>query len=117
MMGLVLWCDLNDQKAVFWCEDHGDLAFYDASQEVAADFGLLGAGDMVKFDVTLQSKIRRAHNACLVEQKVCNGLQDKLRQSAEHNGSEDKPEAKTGKVLQFSRHFANPLPYHQAGNG
>jgi hypothetical protein len=36
----------------------------------------------VQFDVCLENKIRRARNATLVRQKLCNGLQEDLRKSA-----------------------------------
>lgn len=117
MMGLVLWCDLDDQKAVFWCEDHGDLAYYDSSTEETVDFDRFGAGDMVMFDVILERKIRKARNACIVEQKVSNGLQDALRKSAARNGSDCKPVMKTAEVLQFSAHFANSPSFRRTGNG
>ena len=27
MLGVVLWSDVSDRKAVIWCEDQGDLAY------------------------------------------------------------------------------------------
>ena len=117
MMGLVLWCDLDDQKAVFWCEDHGDLAYYDASAEEAVDFDRFGAGDMVKFDVTLERKIRKARNASIVEHKVSNSLQDSLHKSAARVRLECEPVMKTAEVLQLSAHLANSPSFRRVGNG
>jgi len=85
MMGVVLWSDTEDQKAVFWCEDHGDLAYFDASLDETLEQRLLHPGDMVQFDVSVVRKVRRAHNASLVETEVCNGLQEKLRDEARQN--------------------------------
>ena len=31
MFGVVLWADPVDRKAVIWCEDHGDLAYFKGS--------------------------------------------------------------------------------------
>lgn len=82
MMGVVLWSDPEDQKAVFWCEDHGDLAYYDGKAGIVVGRDFLSPGDMVDFDITLERKVRRAHNAQVIEARVCNGLQDHLRQTA-----------------------------------
>lgn len=82
MMGVVLWSDPEDQKAVFWCEDHGDLAYYDASEVLTLGEGFLNPGDMVEFEVSLERRVRRAHTARVIEAKVCNELQDHLRYTA-----------------------------------
>ena len=33
MYGVVLWADASDTKAVIWCEDQGNLAYYTAAEE------------------------------------------------------------------------------------
>ncbi len=109
MMGVVLWSDLNDQKAVFWCEDQGDLAFYDATADGHHLQGQMNAGDMVSFDLTFERKMRRAHNAQIVEQKVCHGLQDQLRESAAQSGTDQVAEKRSGEVVQL-----HPSPAHAA---
>lgn len=87
MMGVVLWSDPEDQKAVFWCEDHGDLAYYDATNVSTFGQGFLNPGDMVEFEVSLERKVRRAHSARVIEAKVCNDLQDHLRFTAGQSSS------------------------------
>lgn len=87
MMGVVLWSDPEDQKAVFWCEDHGDLAYYDASDVATFGQEFLNPGDMVDFAVSLISNVRRAHSARVIEAKVCNDLQDHLRFTAGQSNS------------------------------
>lgn len=82
MIGVVLWSDHDDRKAVFWCEDHGDLAYYDASTDGFAGKTFMSPGDMISFDVSISGKVRRATNAAVVETSVCNGLQDHLKQTA-----------------------------------
>lgn len=80
MFGVVLWSDVEDRKAVIWCEDHGDLAFYrpaEAGPEVPLD-----AGDLVQFDITMDRHLRFAHNPRLVSEGVCSGLADVLGQAA-----------------------------------
>ncbi len=119
MMGVVLWSDLDDQKAVFWCEDHGDLAYYDASAEGETCSDLLNAGDMVRFDMKLDRKMRRATNAQLVEQKVCHGLQDHLRASSAR-GMRDGHVARghgDHKVVQLHPRAANEVSQQRMGRG
>ena len=31
MLGVVLWSDSSENNAVIWCEDHGDLAYFDGT--------------------------------------------------------------------------------------
>lgn len=68
MFGVVLWSDKDDQKAVIWCEDHGDLAFFRQSEgDCSVKFD---AGDWVQFDVSIQQHMRFAHNPRLVSEGV-----------------------------------------------
>ena len=76
MFGVVLWSDEQDQNAVIWCEDHGDLAFYrnDTNiNEVEMD-----AGDWVQFDMKMDQNQRKAHNPRLVSEGVYPDLADAL---------------------------------------
>ncbi|MEM6303075.1 MAG: hypothetical protein AAF744_00030 [Pseudomonadota bacterium] len=82
MFGLVLWSDPGDRKAVFWCEDQGDLAYYEAPMADAPDRAFFDAGDMVRFDVTAHEALRLAHNAHLVHGGACQALPDRLKQGA-----------------------------------
>ncbi|MFD3189079.1 hypothetical protein ACFMPD_02250 [Sedimentitalea sp. HM32M-2] len=63
MLGLVMWSDKQYGKAVIWCEDHGDLAFYRRDKE---DPVVLTAGDWVEFDEACRSELRVAENPRLV---------------------------------------------------
>ena len=36
MYGVVLWIDKNAQKAVIWCEDHGNLAYFNPQTDTVA---------------------------------------------------------------------------------
>ncbi len=84
MYGVVLWSNPSENKAVIWCEDHGDLAFYrgnDAGAHVAFD-----AGDLIQFEISQETSLRYAHNARLVGERMYDGLADKLG----HNPSAPK---------------------------
>lgn len=81
MYGVVLWSDRDEKKAVIWCEDHGDLAFY--RQDRAADPQMsLDAGDWVQFDLSTDRNMRFAHNPRLVAEGMYPGLADVLESDA-----------------------------------
>ncbi len=83
MIGIVLWSDPRAPKAVFWCEDHGDLAYYAPDPESAPEAGALVAGDMVQFDVAPRQAYREASNARLLRGRSCAALPRQLRHQAE----------------------------------
>ncbi|MCT4558469.1 MAG: hypothetical protein N4A61_10465 [Pelagimonas sp.] len=62
MFGVVLWTDTNDSKAVIWCEDHGDLAYYTAPEQMMHDGVSLDPGDLIQFDCREGPDHRRARN-------------------------------------------------------
>ncbi|WP_322865534.1 hypothetical protein U5922_004565 [Aquicoccus sp. G2-2] len=78
MYGVVLWSDKEDHKAVIWCEDHGDLAYYSASGESAFDGVSLDAGDLVLFNLSEGKNVRVATNPQLVAQQQFSGLADSI---------------------------------------
>ena len=90
MYGVVVWSDLRKGKAVIWCEDHGDLAFYRGSETTPGRFD---AGDLVKFDVRTDRNFRVACNAELVEENAHRGLTDFLnsREGSGRASASDMP--------------------------
>ncbi|MDU9003410.1 hypothetical protein [Sedimentitalea todarodis] len=76
MFGVVLWCDEEDHKAVIWCEDHGDLAFYRSPSEVQSVS--MDAGDWVEFDLSMDRNMRFAHNPRLIAEGVFPELPESL---------------------------------------
>lgn len=94
MLGVVLWSDSKDGKAVFWCEDQGELAYFETTQ-VSADINTqFGAGDMVQFDISVEQRLRRASNARLLVEQAYSGLPEKLHQNAHKNREESAGVAK-----------------------
>lgn len=79
MIGVVLWSDPSVRKAVIWCEDQGDLAFLNCSEDVISTDTFFDAGDLVQFDVEIDASMRRVNNAKLVIEKFGKGLPDALR--------------------------------------
>ena len=110
MFGVVLWSDPSDRKAVFWCEDQGDLAYYECPAVDDAGYTFFDAGDMVRFDVTMDQKLRRAHNPSLVQEHACVGLPDRLRLDA---AQESEP-APSDKIIPFTPGPRVGTPSHQA---
>lgn len=108
MFGVVLWSDRADQKAVIWCEDHGDLAFYRQSGE--QDCLRLDVGDWVQFDLVMERNQRLVRNPMLLEQQAYRGIQDLLRSSdasddgdaATSDSNADSERTLAAKVIPFS---------------
>lgn len=66
MCGLVLWANSDDQKAVVWCEDQGDLAFYVEPKDTAMSGVALDAGDLIEFELREDRQFRRVTNPTLL---------------------------------------------------
>lgn len=66
MFGVVLWSDRNQNRAVIWCEDHGDLAFFKGDGIGAMDGAEMEPGDLVQFDISKERHMRLARNPRLV---------------------------------------------------
>jgi hypothetical protein len=79
MYGVVLWADASDNKAVIWCEDHGNLAYYSASEHTAHQGVELDAGDLIQFDLREGLDFRSARNLERVDVGYAKGLPDRLR--------------------------------------
>jgi hypothetical protein len=101
MIGIVLWSDPNDCKAVFWCEDHGDLAYYSAEFDETEVTGIFTAGDMVQFDVFADAEFRRAANPELIQENAYDGLGKRLRVTAQN--TQTTANTSGGKVVEFRR--------------
>ena len=101
MFGVVLWSDSNERKAVIWCEDHGDLAFY--KQPENEDILALDAGDWVQFDLTLERQMRYAHNPRLVSEGSHTGIASALGDSGlVAPVKESHPSRGSAEVIPFS---------------
>ncbi len=102
MYGVVLWSDQTDGKAVIWCEDHGDLAYFNGALD-GARMPDMDAGDLVQFDLWQDARVRRATNPRLVANQHYAGLADGLVQNASHMPQrKSAPRALTGRVISFA---------------
>lgn len=82
MLGVVLWSDASDKKAVIWCEDHGDLAFVNASETLLKKDDFFDAGDLVQFDMHMKDSTRHACNTRLVFEQAGSALPVALRKTS-----------------------------------
>ncbi|MDQ2089114.1 hypothetical protein [Marimonas arenosa] len=78
MYGVVLWSQKDENKAVIWCEDHGDLAFYHGSKDSVFDGCSLDAGDLVSFHVSEGRDMRLATEPKLIAEQQYPGLAESL---------------------------------------
>jgi hypothetical protein len=111
MFGVVLWYSSADQKAVIWCEDHGDLAFFDHSDEFnrngTAPSVAFEAGDLIAFDLSEDGQMRKVMNPRLVAEDRFPGIAENLQKAGapkERPRFAKSPAARPqGKVIAFSR--------------
>lgn len=65
MYGVVLWSDSKRNKAVIWCEDHQNLAFFKRDCD-APEVSQFAPGDLVEFDLREENELRLAVDPCVV---------------------------------------------------
>jgi len=74
MLGVVIWTDAAESKAIIWCEDHGDLAFIGQYPHAETMTESLDQGDLIQFDLTEHRNLRFAKNARKVAEHYCADL-------------------------------------------
>lgn len=67
MYGVVIWSNADQRKAIIWCEDQGDLAYYTKDCASALDGVTLDPGDLIQFDLRLEQSLRMVDNPQRVE--------------------------------------------------
>ncbi len=98
MLGVVLWSDASDGKAVIWCEDQGDLAYVRGDDSVLQAGDFFDAGDLVQFDMEMSHSMRLASNPRLVIEKAGKNLPAALLQGA----NEKLQPPRAANVVRFS---------------
>jgi len=87
MLGVVLWHDQESNRALIWCEDQGDLAYFNGTEDFKSrEFAQLGEGDLVRFDVSEGHNRRYASNPMPVDRGQYASLPDILRQNGRDTG-------------------------------
>ena len=114
MFGVVLWSDPQERKAVIWCEDHGDLAYFDESLSCGWSDLSLDAGDLVSFDVHTDRDMRLARNPKVITEGLYRDLPATLGLNAPKR-PEPKPKptpqvpANGAQIIPFRPRRANPV--------
>ncbi|MEO1364100.1 MAG: hypothetical protein AAFU86_10045 [Pseudomonadota bacterium] len=62
MIGVILWSDPSEKKAVIWCEDHGDLAFLSRPNATELPEAFVDVGDVVEFELRAKRNTRQVEN-------------------------------------------------------
>ena len=100
MYGVVLWSDPSDRKAVIWCEDHGELAFFNDCAQSATDLVSLDAGDLVAFDMHTDRDMRYAHNPRVISEGAYPDLPAAL--SSNVAPARDDGERRSAEIIPFT---------------
>lgn len=120
MFGVVLWSDAAARKAVIWCEDQGELAFFTPEEGSVHDAPVLDAGDLIQFDVIVQQNVRTARNPQVLMPSHSPDLPKKLRAGTLQSANSSAP-AKTShgsqKVVSLSEYFDLDAPAKVACSG
>ncbi|WP_415403158.1 hypothetical protein [Tateyamaria sp. SN3-11] len=110
MIGVILWSDAADQKAVIWCEDQGDLAYLANPDAVHLPDPFFEVGDVVEFDVTTERNLRLAQNPNRVRENWGASLPDGLRDLGGAR-TEVTGVSKSAEIIPFRiDHATRPLP-------
>ncbi len=91
MFGVVLWSDAAARKAVIWCEDQGELAYYAPAEECIHDAPALDPGDLIRFDMIIQQNIRKARNPQVLMQSHSPDLAGALLAGAQDCANDARP--------------------------
>lgn len=80
MFGAVLWSDRSKNRALIWCEDHGNLAYFDGRDACAQSCSDFEEGDLVTFKVHDGNGMRVASDVQVVSSEeypfLAHGLRD-----------------------------------------
>lgn len=104
MIGVVLWSDPQERKAVIWCEDHGELAFFRDTEESGCEGLPFGAGDLVEFQLVTENNLRFALGPQVLTAAACPGLSNMLNAFDRVSAKAHTPAAKsrgTAEIIQF----------------
>ena len=80
MVGVVVWADARDSRAVVWCEDQGHLAFYRGADQSMHEGLALDPGDLIQFDLHEGQERREVNNPRLLGAGVAPQLAERLKE-------------------------------------
>ena len=80
MLGVVLWSDRKRDRAVVWCEDHQNLAFFKCDPSFAGCDRGFEAGDLIEFELRVEDDLRLVVDPSLVAPQQYSALVRELMQ-------------------------------------
>ena len=108
MIGVILWRDVAEGKAVVWCEDQGDLAFCSRHKDMLDAQEPLDVGDVVRFEVEFENNVRIARNVTRLLENWGNLLPNSLnRLPAEPDSVTEGEGANIVPLRAFTQRTAN----------
>ncbi len=108
MYGAVLWTDQGSDRALIWCEDQGNLAFFDGYENGFPPS--FEAGDLVKFKVMDGRGMRLAFDVEVVATEEYPYLADGLKgtPAPRDSAAAPAPKARERKILPFVKGAPEP---------
>ncbi|WP_439141260.1 hypothetical protein [Planktotalea sp.] len=104
MLGVVIWTDAEDSKAIIWCEDHGELAFLSQHARVELGAQRIDQGDLIQFDLEEHRNLRMAHNPRKIEQQYCSDIKALMESAVKvQEAATPKLEPENSNLLSFAR--------------
>ncbi|WP_397541440.1 hypothetical protein [Roseovarius salis] len=119
MYGVVLWSDSKRNRAVIWCEDHRNLAFFNEEDDTATSREGFEPGDLVAFDLREENDLRLAVDPYVVAPHEFPSLAMDLKSAFEGLEREQldppakparAPAGQGGRVVSLFRNAEPPLP-------
>ncbi len=103
MYGAVLWADRSANRALIWCEDHGELAFFEGEPSGPTDASKFEEGDFVAFKIRDGRGMRLAFEVKMVTSEEYPRLAADLRcaTSTSNLGAAAVPDSEERKILPF----------------
>ncbi len=80
MLGVVIWTDAAECKAIIWCEDHGELAYL-GQHTHSGGLVTFDQGDLIQFDLAEHRSMRLAQNPRKIAHHYCSDLGDVLEKA------------------------------------
>lgn len=105
MIGVILWSDPADNKAVIWCEDHGDLAYMSSPANNHLPDSFFEVGDMVEFEVSVNRNLRLAYNTKRLPSSFGTCLKTVLKASTTLDETKNRTSAK---IVPFEKPGSTP---------
>jgi len=103
MYGAVLWADRCSNRALIWCEDHGELAFFEGEPSDSTKASKFEEGDFVAFKIRDGRGMRLAFEVEVVatEEYPCLAADLRCATSDSDPGYAAAQDSKERKVLPF----------------